>query len=51
MKKKFPTYLDETAQLFEEIAISAGKRGEQILIHPDALRELIDGKYADLIRE
>ncbi|MDO4454971.1 MAG: Cys-tRNA(Pro) deacylase [Eubacteriales bacterium] len=51
MKKKFPTYLDETAQLFEEIAVSAGKRGEQILIHPDALTELTDGKYADLIRE
>lgn len=51
MKKKFPTYLDETAQLFEEIAVSAGKRGEQILIHPDALRELVEGVYVDLVRE
>lgn len=51
MKKKFPTYLEETAQLFDEIAVSAGKRGEQILIHPEALRNLVEGTYADLVRE
>ncbi len=27
MKKKFPTFIDETAQLFEEIYISSGMRG------------------------
>ncbi|MCI7812486.1 MAG: Cys-tRNA(Pro) deacylase [Lachnospiraceae bacterium] len=51
MKKKFPTYLEETAQLFDEIAVSAGKRGEQILIHPEDLRILVEGTYADLVRE
>ena len=51
MKKKFPTYIDETAQLFDEIAVSAGKRGEQILIDPGALKDLVEGNYADLIRE
>ena len=33
MKKKFPTYIDETAQLFDEIAVSGGVRGEQVLLH------------------
>ncbi len=51
MKKKFPTYFDETAQLFDEIAVSAGKRGEQIVIHPEDLRKLVEGTYADLVRE
>ena len=34
-KKPYPVYLDETAQLFDAIAVSAGIRGLQILIAPD----------------
>lgn len=37
MKKKFPVFLDETAQLFDEIAVSAGIRGCQIVINPNDL--------------
>ena len=37
MKKVYPTFLDETAQLFDEIAVSAGARGQQLLLHPDDL--------------
>jgi len=49
MKKKFPTYIDETAQLFDNIHISAGIRGTQVCLSPDSLISLIDGFYADLI--
>jgi Cys-tRNA(Pro)/Cys-tRNA(Cys) deacylase len=49
MKKKFPTYIDETAQLFESIHISAGVRGTQVRLSPDDLLNLIEGTYADLI--
>ena len=48
MKKKFPTYFDETASLFDEIAISAGVRGAQLLINPEDLMPLIQATYADL---
>lgn len=48
MKKKFPTYIDETAVLFDEIAVSAGVRGGQILINPDALLEFTGAEYAEL---
>lgn len=48
MKKKYPTYIDETAQLFDTIAVSAGVRGCQIVMNPDDLKEYIDGVYADL---
>ena len=34
-KKPYPVYLDETAQLFDVISISAGIRGLQVLIAPD----------------
>ena len=37
MKKKFPTYIDETCILFDEIAVSAGARGKQIILAPDDL--------------
>ena len=37
MKKKFPTYIDETCILFDEIAVSAGARGKQIILSPDHL--------------
>ncbi len=33
-KKPYPVYLDETADLFDVIAVSAGIRGLQILIAP-----------------
>ena len=34
MKKKFPSYIDETAVLFDEISIRAGERGCQIFVNP-----------------
>lgn len=49
MKKKYPTYFDETCQLYDEIAISAGERGHQMLLEPVALAELIGAQMADLI--
>jgi len=48
MKKKYPTYIDETAMLFDWIGISAGVRGCQILINPDKLVDYIDGVYSDI---
>ncbi|HQJ46560.1 MAG TPA: Cys-tRNA(Pro) deacylase, partial [Ignavibacteriaceae bacterium] len=49
MKKYFPTLIDETAQLFEQIYVSAGARGTQLLISPDDLLKITNGSYADLI--
>ena len=33
-KKAYPVYLDETAELFEVISVSAGARGTQMLLAP-----------------
>lgn len=48
MKKKFTTYIDETAELFDNISISAGVRGCQVIINPEVLIQFIDAKQADL---
>ena len=34
-KKDYPVFIDETAQLFDVISISAGIRGLQVLLAPD----------------
>ena len=50
MKKKYPTWIDETAQLCERIYVSAGLRGQQLILAPDALCDFIDAQYADLTK-
>lgn len=50
MKKKYPTYIDETAILFDEIYISAGVRGMQIVINPETLIDFIDATVVDLVK-
>ena len=49
MKKKYPTYMDETAQLYDEIAVSAGARGHQMLLHPEELARFVGAEFVDLI--
>lgn len=48
MKKRFPTFLDETALNYETIAVSAGLRGVQVLVSPEDLRAYVGGKFLDL---
>ena len=50
MKKHYPTHFDETAQLYDEIAVSAGARGHQLIVSPDKLVTFVDGNYFDLIQ-
>lgn len=50
MKKKYPTFFDETCQLYDEIAVSAGARGHQMLVPPEALAALLGAKLVDLIQ-
>lgn len=49
MKKKYPTFFDETCILWEEIAVSAGARGHQMLVPPEALAELVNAEFVDII--
>jgi Cys-tRNA(Pro)/Cys-tRNA(Cys) deacylase len=49
MKKKFPVYLDETAQLFDQIYVSAGIRGMQIKLSPVELAGVVEAELCDLL--
>ena len=49
MKKKYPTFMDETAQLYDEIAVSAGARGHQMLLNPEELARFVGAEFVDLI--
>ena len=40
-KKEYPVYLDKSAENWEIIAISAGKRGEQIMLAPADLIQAV----------
>ncbi len=51
MKKKYPTFIDETCILFDEIAVSAGMRGEQVILAPQALMEFVEATEADITKE
>lgn len=49
MKKKYPTYFDETCQLHDRIAVSAGERGHQMILPPEELVALVGGNLVDII--
>lgn len=48
MKKVYPTFIDETAELHEEIAVSAGARGQQIILNPADLISFVNMILSDL---
>ena len=48
MKKLFSKYFAEGAKKFEEIHVSAGRRGLQMAVSPDDLIKVTRGEFADL---
>ena len=49
MKKPFPTFIEETAQLYDTIFVSGGKKGCQIELSPTDLASYIKGVFVDLL--
>jgi len=49
-KKRFPVYLDASAEAFGEISLSAGVRGTQILLDPARLVPLLQVKLGHFAR-
>jgi Cys-tRNA(Pro)/Cys-tRNA(Cys) deacylase len=50
-KKNYPVYLDETAQLFDVISVSAGMRGLQVLLAPDEYIRVMGAKLAPIAKD
>ena len=49
-KKPYPVFIDESAQLFDVISVSAGQRGLQIFVHPERYVEAVTAGYAAIAR-
>ena len=49
MKKRFPTYLDSSAFLYETITVSGGQRGAQVILSPKDLADFVGAKAAELV--
>jgi Cys-tRNA(Pro)/Cys-tRNA(Cys) deacylase len=43
-RKPYPVFVDETAELWDQIAVSAGRRGCQLLLAPAALVRVTEAK-------
>lgn len=50
MKKKFITYFQEDILLIDRIAVSAGKRGIQVILKPQDLINYVQGICVDVIK-
>ena len=49
MRRKYPTYFDETCILWHQIAVSAGARGHQMIVPPGMLAKLVGAEIVDII--
>jgi Cys-tRNA(Pro)/Cys-tRNA(Cys) deacylase len=49
MKKNYPVFIEETAQLFEKIYVSAGMRGMQVCLSPEDLKNAVNAEFGDLL--
>ena len=50
MKKKYPTFIDESAKKYDRIYVSAGMRGEQLILAPDALAAFVGAEFKNLTK-
>jgi len=50
-KKALPTFVDETMELFDRVAVSAGARGTQIVLAPGDYLKATNGRAGALARE
>ena len=48
MKKRFRTFIDESAQSYEEIYVSAGRVGHQMRLSPQSLATFVGARFAPL---
>ena len=50
-KKEYPVFVDETLELFDTVAVSAGVRGTQLVLSPADYLRVTRGKVGPISRE
>lgn len=51
MKKKYPTFVDMSAEKFDKIAVSGGRCGTTLMIAPEDLQRITDCEFHDITKE
>lgn len=51
MKKKYPTFVNDTAKSYDKIAISGGSCGVTLMLLPNDLQKITDCMFYDIIKE
>lgn len=51
MKKPFPTLIDETAQLFDQMGVSGGRKGVTLILSPSDLARHTNATLADIVAD
>jgi len=50
-KRDYPVWVDEFAQIYDVISVSAGQRGEQILLAPGDYVRAVNGQFAAIAKD
>ena len=50
MKKKYPTFIDKSAERLDMIIVSAGKPGLQMKLIPDELAKMTEASFIDIVK-
>jgi Cys-tRNA(Pro)/Cys-tRNA(Cys) deacylase len=50
-KRAYPVFVDETAILFDQISVSAGTRGTQLILSPEDYLRATEAQTADLTKD
>ena len=51
MKKRYPTFINESAKAKNTVYVSAGKIGTQVELEPLALAEICGAQFAELVKD
>lgn len=49
MKKQFPTVIDSTAEVFDQMYVSGGRIGTSVRLNPKDLAHVVRAEFADII--
>ena len=50
-KREYPVWLDEFAQVYDVISVSAGMRGEQILLAPGDYARAVNARFVQIAKD
>lgn len=47
-RNRHRTFVDESAELYDEVYVSGGRRGLEVVVAPSSLQQILDARFTDL---